>query len=246
MEKARTDTMTGPWAARIAVSKAMAAAILRLRPDVRAALVADALWLRGDSADADMARLLDRVAPHGRYEIDAGDQLRPMGRRLPVSVLPNATWRPLSEILSVVWPVPRATSTLPGPVAFRLVRTDHERQANALLTELPSLEHWAASAAAIRLAPLRFAATASHALVLGQPVPPIAGVCLYESHGIVVPCGWKIAPAIDPQSLHQFLNLDIDDLALFSEFGWQLITADGVVRLTRSAVRLTTRGTTHG
>ena len=110
METARAGKMTGPWAARIAVSKATAAAILRLRPNVRAAIVADTLWLRGDNADADLDRLLDFVAPHDRYELDAGDQLRPTGHRLSVSVLPKATWQPVADVFRIAWPTPEPSA----------------------------------------------------------------------------------------------------------------------------------------
>jgi hypothetical protein len=238
--------MTGPLAARIALPEAPAAAILRLRTDVRAAIVADTLWLRGDRVDAILDRLLDFIAPHDRYELEADNQLRPVGHRLPVGMLPAASWRPVAELFAPAWPVPTARTPLPDGIALRLVRSDREQPANALLTSSMALERWVSRAAAIRLAPLRFAATTSHVLVLGRPVPPIAGVRLYESSGIVVPCGWQIAPAVDPSSLRRLLNLTAEDLALFNETGWQLVFANSIVGMSRSAVRLTMRGLSHG
>jgi hypothetical protein len=246
MEAARAGQIGGPWAARIAVAEAPAAAVLRLRTDVQAAIVGDVLWLRGGRVDAELDRLLDFIAPHGRYEVDASAHLRLAGHRLPVDALPTAAWRPVAEVFAVGWPAATPASALPQGVALRLIRSDREQPANALLVDLAAFEAWASQAAGIRLSPLRFAATTEHALVLGQPVPPIAGLRLYESNGIIAPCGWQIMPAIDPPSLRQLLNLRPEDMALFDEAGWTVIAADSVTGVTRSAARLTLQEVRRG
>jgi hypothetical protein len=146
--------------------------------------------------------------------------------------------------LKVLFPAIRPAAALPGMLATRLtltvVRSGVERAATMLRATLQNWAAYAESAPTVRLGRLRFAATADEALIAGEPLPPIAGTRLWERGGVVVPCGYELAPAVDAATLRRVLNLSENELALFREDGgWELVPADAFVAARRSAVRMT-------
>ena len=225
------------WAAMFALADANAAARLRLRPGVVAAVVDDALWLRGDRWGTGLERLLDHAAPLAIYRLD-GTRLTPIGHLLATNDLPNADWRPLAELLPIDVPPalsPAAVKRMP----LRLMRSGVEKPAAALLTDFDAFAAWCDTAPAIRLKPLRIALQRPRVLVIGTPLPPLAGVALYEAAGILVPCGYALSPAVDAASLRVLLSLSSGDLALFDDTGWCRVPADAVANVSRSAIRMT-------
>ncbi|MBE7212161.1 MAG: hypothetical protein INR65_14160 [Gluconacetobacter diazotrophicus] len=126
-------------------------------------------------------------------------------------------------------------------IGLRLVRGGAEATPDALLLGLDAWTRWAATAPAVRLRPLRFAATASSALVLGQPLPPLPGARLVSREGVLVPAGWRWEPAVDPAVVRRVCGLRADELALWpgEDAPVAVIPAETIVPASRSAVRLT-------
>jgi hypothetical protein len=110
-----------------------------------------------------------------------------------------------------------------------------------------SLKSWAGfieSAPQLRMGCLSFlAARDGQVLVRGNPLPPLPGQQFVDHDGIVVPAGWSWQPAVEPQVLRAAAELESGDCLLWTaDAGCQKLPADGWVRVSRSAVRLTLAG----
>ena len=246
MEETRKSPVSpsGAWAAAFSRGDAPAvAAALRLHAGVRGCFVDDALWLRGDVFDERLAAAIAQLAPAARYEVHGIDEeLIPAGNLLPIDELPKARWVPLPELFLVDRPAAALPAAPPPPVRVTLVRTDQERPAKLLRTNLAIWAAYAEGAPQIRLRPLRFAATYDEVLVWGGPLPPLPGTRLHEREGVAVPCGWAWSPPVDALTLRRALGLAAGEVAAIREDGgWDLIPADGFVAARRSAVRETVR-----
>jgi hypothetical protein len=233
-----------PWAATLPLAELVAVAALRLMPGVRACVVGDQLWVRGDEAGEEVERALDRVAPAARFSVLPDGALVPRGRLLPDAYLPTEMkWLPLSELLRPVPPPAALPGVLTSRAGLALVRSSEERAANVLVTTLQAFAAYADGAPAVRLERLRFAADGERALIWGDPLPPLPGDRYAECAGVAAPCGYTWRPALDAGSLARALGLTDGELALLATDGtWQRVPAASFVRARRSAVRFTSRG----
>lgn len=230
----------GPWAASLPAGAIDAVACLRQRPGLLAARDRDGtLWLRGDHVDGALRTAIALLAPAALYTLAADGTLTHVGDLLPAGHVPELAWMPIARFIDVGMPPSRLAGVIERRAALSLVPSDRPRPANGLLGSLPALAAWAEDAPAFRFAPLRYAVSGDRAFVLGKPTPSIAGVRLYESNGICVPCGYELSPAIDAASLRSILRLDAGDVALFETAGCSRVPADAFVPMTRASIRLT-------
>jgi hypothetical protein len=233
-----------PWAARLPRSDAQAVALLRLAPGVRGCIVGQEIWLQGDSLDDAIQNLLRKLAPIQTFAVNNDRELIPLEHLLPVGRLPDGPWLPIDQLITVGHPTAALNGVSDSRVRIRLVRDDGERPATLLLTERATWAAYAETAPGVRLKLLRFAASANHVLIRGQPLPPLNGKHFYERSGLIVPCGYAWWPGVDPETLRRCLSLQADDLALLLEAGsWQLLVEACFVQARRSAIRLTMRAT---
>jgi hypothetical protein len=225
------------------VADVAAAAALRLLPGVRACVVGEELWLRGEDLSESLERALIRLAPAGRFTVLLDGALVPYGRRLPDGHLPaGAAWVPLGELVRPGVGSAALPASAVARVSVRLERSHDERAARVLVASLGTFAEYADGAPAIRLKRLRFAADQTRAVVWGEPLPPIPGELYAEVAGIAAPCGFAWRPAVDAASLRRVLGLAEGDLALLERDGtWSHVAAGAFVRARRSAVRLTVR-----
>jgi hypothetical protein len=214
---------------------------LRLRPDVQVCDAPDAVWLRGGNMTEDLDLDLRKLPGGRRFRLGPDGRLTAAGARVPKGRLPDSGWQSLSAWLK---PDPQPAA-LAGEVTQRvpltLVRTSHEQSPGVLVTPLETWADYATTAPAVRLRPLRFAASADgRAVVWGDPLPPVPGRRYVEREGVAVPAGWAWSPAVEPAVVRDLLGLAAGDLALFDEDGtYELVAAGGFARATRSGVRAT-------
>jgi hypothetical protein len=239
VETGRHSIATGPWAAYFASDTAAAAGALRLHSGIQALQTADGLWIRGDALTQELDSILHKLAPTLRCRMLADEQLLPEGKRVPAGSLPRGTWQPICQVIAPQAPKPFAAAVMPGKVALRLVRRTGSADPSAMLTDLSALRAYADTAPAIRLARLSFALRADGAaIVRGTPLPPIAGIALAESQGILIPCGWGWDTPVPAAVVRQVLGLRDDQIALVLESSdAQVIESLQFVQLSRAAAR---------
>jgi len=238
-----------PWAVRLPLVSAPAAAALRLRAGVTAAEQGEWVWLRGEDLDDELDLELRKLPGAVRYVTGASDTVTEIGRRLPSGELPDdVRWAPLSTWAEVK-PQPAALGgELPGRASLRIKRVATEHPANVLVTTVAASAEYATSAPLVRLRPLRVAASSDgRAILRGDPLPPIPGRRYAEREGIAAPCGFRFAPALEPAVLRRLLGISPDDLALFHEDGsYERVDASSFARASRGTARATLAALTDG
>ena len=200
-----------------------------------------AVWLRGDNLDDRTSRMLRSLPGAERYLVVSGGNLTGWDETVPRAKLPAGNWMPLSEWLSVHFPVAAFATAVTQRVPLRLVRSDSPIDANLLKLDWPMWRDYAITAPQIRLNQWTFAVSDRHeVLVRGLPLVPLPGQLYVEQSGIAIPAGWRLEPQVELAALHEAWNLDANEVVLLSLEGtMQRIPETAFVRATRSAVRLT-------
>lgn len=229
------------WAVRLPRDQATVLGRLRTRGGIDAAVEDDTVWLRVVERDERLESELRGLARAACFEVDGEDRLVPLGQRVPVARMPQLSWRPLAEFISVSLPVAALSGRLSDRAPFRLVRTERAEEPTVLVTSLAELNEYIGTAPEVRLQGGRFAACRDgRAVVHVDPLLPLPGERYVERNGVALPAGWGASPALPAEILATALGLSPGDLALLSIDGTvDFIAADQFVRLSRSSVRST-------
>ena len=259
------------WAIRISADDAWQLWSLREFVDVEVAFCEDKVWAMGaaelddenaldrdsfsdrraDEAAIKLGNLLRSVSGAKRFHVGASGRLVPIGKRVPVGTLPDATWRPLVDCIELDVPVAGLAGLAPSPMRIEVIRAanrfaNSSRQPEMLLCTLKLWSQFAESAPQIRLKSLSFACTESfengeaHVLIRGKPLPPIPGQRLIQIDRVAVPVGYSWRPSVSPKTiLSAFQVPENSILVLFPGDRWNLVSTDLFVVANRSAVRTT-------
>jgi hypothetical protein len=232
------------WAVCIPIDRADSIGPLRRAPGVEACELGQSVWLRGSRRDEALEKAI-LALPGRRFQVLSDGQLTPAGALVPHGRLPDGPWMPVSQWLSIDVEPAAFAARVEEKVALRLVRGGPPQESNVLLTSADAWSRYAVAAPQVRLDRWAFAMDdRGNVLVRGTPLPPLGGVRFVERNGVAAPAGWTWRPAIDASVLQKVLRLADGDLALFHTDGsWDRLAADGFVRATRSAVRLSMRRT---
>lgn len=240
-----------PWLARLTLPDPAHA--IRDRSDLEAGYDATYLYVRpAGSASVAMADLR-RTLPQADYFVVERERLRRPGERLPVAPAPNVAWHPLNEILPIATPAARSVSVSPAAVVLRVVQDDRgdaggeaDGQTVGLLTTLAELQTLVAIAPIVRFAGCRFAVDGESALVLGPQRLPIRGHRLTVVDDVAIEDGYRLEPAVAPETVRAVLDVSPRDIVLVSGDGVEVIPATAFVPLTRANVAATARRTQFG
>ncbi|MDB5337762.1 MAG: hypothetical protein JWN70_3381 [Planctomycetaceae bacterium] len=229
------------WAIQLRSADLEPIGVLWRVPGVEALSQADGVWLRGSSVDDATTKLLQCLPCMARYEILPDGALRLTGHRVPQGYLPDGAWRPLDQFLNVMLPVASLTLRQHARVPVRLVPSVDVRVPNVLVTDFESWANYARTAPQVRLRHCQFAAASDgRVLIQGTPLPPLAGVRAVSAAGLVVPCGWTWAPAVEASLLAKSWGIEPGDLWLLAPGRTvECIRRDQLVAATRSAVQQT-------
>jgi hypothetical protein len=198
-------------------------------------------WLRVPVEDDES---FSKLPLAGRWRSGLDGLLVREGRKVPESMLPmEMGWIPVGEFLKVSSPLRGALGMRPPALAFVLETDDAGHEAEALLCDGQSFADWVETAFAPRLELLRFAfAEDGRALVLGLPLPAIAGSGLYPLGRLWLPCGYRLPDHVWPELVEDLLALGGNRLAILDPDGsFEEIDEENLVPATRSAVRTTLR-----
>ncbi|HUF61237.1 MAG TPA: hypothetical protein VMN36_04115 [Verrucomicrobiales bacterium] len=233
------------WALRLAPDTAPSRlAPLRNVAGVLAGAADGRLWLRGIPGTTLIPlAVLSRIPVEACFVLDPEGRLTPPGARLPAARLPEISWFPLRDWLVPTLTKPVSAPNRPAPAAPLQLIPDPAPFAppNLLLASLNSWRRFCQSAPALRLAPLRFAASAQgEVLVLGAPIPAIPGLAFHLDGRIALPCGWMTELHVTSEALARRFRLPPASFALLRPDRPALILSlEDFVQASRSAARLT-------
>jgi len=232
------------WAASLPLTAVAGLAPLRFLEDAEALIAADQIWLHGSElSEADELRLR-QVSGALRFHVNEQGELFPPDSLLPCGQLPTGSWQKLRDFLQPQLPPLRIVASTWPQLTLTLVRDTQQREVSALLTNIRDWEEYALSAPQVRLAPLRFAMNGEgRVLIVGTPLPPLAGERFWEAKGIFIAAGWHWSPAVDATIVRRVLELTDDDVALWHADGrWELIRKQDFVVARPAAVRASAAG----
>jgi hypothetical protein len=127
---------------------------------------------------------------------------------------------------------------LPRPVELALVRDGRVREASALGFGLDELGRWADMAPTARLIALRAAMAGDRVLLLGRPLPPIAGAERFWGGRILVPLGFRTDPELPEPALCGALGAGDEEFLVLTHEGAETVPIRAFRTLTRAGVRL--------
>ncbi len=227
----------------IVVATAEAAALNRVRCfEALSAMASGDVWVRGIALeDQELTRAIAAIPCLARYDLDPNGRLFPIGARTPVARLPQGDWQPISTFIRPFLPGSSLPGDLPAPSEVRLLPCDEPQETSALLASLDDWSRFAATAPAVRLAPLQFAVDdRKQVLILGAPLPPIPGQEFVQHQQLLLPAGYALPSSYHLGILPETLHLAPGDYALFqADASWERVPGEAFVPASRSAVRAT-------
>ncbi len=215
-------------------------------------------WIRLSSSADGAQALLSKLAGQPYLQADplattagaappaTGLLLRRPDQQVPTASLPaDLSWQAIDQVFGFTLPTAaigsrRQLADRPG---LRLERGGRLRSAAAISVSLSDLAAWTTTAAGIRLQPLRWLCREGQALVLGDPLPPLAGTMFVAHDQVLVPSGFQWQPALPSLSVLQaFCAAEKrEPLAAWliweTDQQWCLVDDSDWVALTRASVR---------
>lgn len=248
--------MSTLWSFRVSLSHLLRVGELRSLTGVLAVIVDNMLWLRGEGLDAELHRVLAPIADGPVFELALDDRLTPFGASVPIERLPEADWKPLSEILTPILASSQMAVVQVPRVRLTLERTTIEQDAALLVTEWRAFYHWALTAPEVRLQACRFAVCRDslpefgnstgpmhRVAIVGQPLPPLIGERFWLTGSIAIPLGFHWVPRVDVKTVEAVFAKDAQDTSPRIRF-WHAeqnlveeIVSSEWVPLTRANVR---------
>ncbi len=165
-------------------------------------------------------------------------KLVPFDKSLPSQDVRNLKWFSLSSYLPLTPVMARENEDFYDHILLTLEDAQAFVEPNALLTSLDVFMEWIERASTLRLRPLRYAVSSEdQVLLMGQPLPPIAGASYYLYDKIFLPSGKMMNDAVHPDIIYASLNLLKGQLALFNGQDFEIIDQECLLPLTRSGAR---------
>lgn len=234
------------WVARFPEESLSTLGHLRCLPEVEATRRGKMVWLRGRGVASPSLR---RVPDLEMYDLDAHGLLRHQGKRVPFASLPELNWQPLTSLWELSLPPTIFPAHRPAPCDVMLHPSAEPQDAKAMMVQPGALIQWAETAPQVRLDPLQFAASDDgRVLVLGDILPPVMGTQFWATGQVYVQCGWCWRLFVPTEILCHtlkdddlvFLQPTEDDRLQPQSIVCDIVPAEGLLSMTREALRLTT------
>jgi hypothetical protein len=207
---------------------------------LKAAVNSRGIWLSISEEAAKSNIGIQQLPAVKTYFIDEHNYLFLPDTHTPVDVLNIETWLPIDQFITIEIPVAAMPGKIKLQIQISVVASEKVRNGNVLLTSLDVWKTYAETAPAVRLQPLKFAASEKEAVfIVGNPLPSIPGKEYWIQDKIALPCGYDFEWPFLATAIANKLDVQ-EELIIFDENGnWQRIAENYFVHATRSAVRLT-------
>ncbi len=199
----------------------------------------DHLWFRLTGDPAEIMRTSALLSGVTWFVVD--NRLVRRGHRVAEMAIPDLVWRRIGAATNIILPVPRVAARIDPSwrVPMSLSRSANERPAGAILATIDDASDWVQSAPLVRLKPLRWVSRANDCLIVGEPLPPIAGRYFTVVDRVLAPVGFAWRPAVSPTQLRRVFVVGDDQWLLWeSDDQWGTIEDDYFAALSRASVRL--------
>jgi hypothetical protein len=167
--------------------------------------------------------------PHKTLYYTSGPSLYKQGSLLPDRAIPSLLWTPVARGLPIeLPPYNHNYFGVNERIAVRLVSTDQEQEAYAMLASMEALQAYVQSAPAIRLKHIRWVIANEKSLLLGTPLLPIQGDVYWRLNDFLLPAGCQFEFPLLAETIQALLNPKGDHWIVWQTDGryWKLAKED--------------------
>ncbi len=217
-----------------------ALATIRLFPSLEVATDATDIWLKLPLSNNGLDPKIRQLPLVSTFIVDEKQLLYPIGGLTPVGRLQPMKWQSLATFLSVELPVSILPASSASAVLVKVVPSEKERDAAALMTSASAWLAYISTASEVRLKRLKFAVSeGKKVFIMGSPLPSIEGETYWLNNHIFMPTGFDFALPIVSELIFEKEKLENQAFLCFDTEGayFRLDVLDFVLA-TRSAVRL--------
>jgi hypothetical protein len=214
---------------------------IRSIPGLKVATEDNVIWLRGIKIESESDKLTCSLPVLHAYTLGQDGLLFPAGKRTPTKKLPELSWQPIRQFISVKLPISAMPGKLTTSMPVTLKRSVIVKESFALKISLTKWKIYAETAPQTRLNQLRFAVSAkAEVLVYGNPLPNLPGKTYWLSGNILLPAGHDFAPPVISNLIATEQQHEQQKFMLFEPDGnWQEVPLSAFQPAKRSAIRLT-------
>ncbi len=224
------------------VKKAHQGDLANIRPwtDLKVGFDEEYVWIK-DFNFMQINSLEVKSMPYKTVYYTKDGKLHLQGSLLPDRNVPSLVWTRMDRALPVE--LPRLNHNFFGleeRVSTKLIPSEKEEKAVALLTTMDALRAYVESAPAIRLQPLRWTiVNGDWALIFGTPLLPLQGDTYWQHGNLLIPTGYDFDLHILRNSIDKLLNPNQDLWIVWNrDSTWFDLQKTDVVGLSISSLRL--------
>jgi len=236
--------MSRPWTITLEHDLESVAS-LRCEPGLELGSQQNQLWLKSDGSVLIDSLSVKQLPATARYYVDEEKRLFRLGEITPCGVLPDLTWEPIAQAISIEKPIAAMPAEVLSNLPVELVQARQERESEALLLPFSVLATWVEDAPAFRMEKLRFAVSErGEALVVGKPLPPLPGQAFWRERSLLFPAGYalripELAIILEKKIKTQYADSQM--IVFHADASWEVVNKADFQPLSRSAVRNTGR-----
>jgi hypothetical protein len=198
------------------------------------------VWLK----DLDFAQINSpevKSIPYKKIYEEKNGKLYPAGSLLPEGNAPSLLWTPVDRGLPVK--LPSFNHNFFGirkKITMKLVASEKENTAVAILTSLASLKKYVEKAPAVRLQKISWVMIGPKALLLGTPLLPVPGETYWQREDLLIPAGYDFDLYAMSGALNKKLNPEKNNWVICNrDQSFTLVPKNSLKNLSIGSFRLT-------
>lgn len=216
-------------------------ASIRHWENVKISFTESAIWLKDFTLEQINASDLQQI-PHLIFYEVKDNLLFLRGSILPTKKMPSALlWSPIKRALPVE--LPNLNHNFFGiheKIAIEIVKSEIEREAFALMTNIATAKEYIQNAPEVRLKSLHWTVLEDKILLLGTPLLPIKGTAFWKNDQAFLPTGYDFELPILFDVIANRINANGENIMLWqSDSSCVLIPKNSVKPLSISSFRNT-------
>jgi len=228
--------------------------LLRDRPEFQAAVMEGIWFVQVNlAAEKDAARVLSLLPSAELFALDEQRRLTPVGKSVPVDVLPEEIeWCPFRQLTRLWLPQSLHCDSIDSErvpasqlIPLRWRASEQLAEPEALLCSLDDWTSFVLKNLQPKWRSLRFACgqrsePSLNTLVVGSPIPSIPGTRLVNCERILTPVAYTWFPALPAQAIRKLLQVDEADWILWGqEASLEIVSDSDLIPTTRVSIRAT-------
>ena len=203
------------------------------------------IWLKGFNT-VQLDSLEVKSIPYKKIYFSDGPKLFLKDSLLPERNIPSLLWTSIDRGLAIELPAFNHNYFgMQGTLPIKLVQSNEEQEAYAIMVSLRVLENYMIMASAIRFKNLKWLIiNESKAVVFGTPILPLDGEAYWRHGSFLIPSGYNLQFEILYTTLDQIINEKKEHWIIWNKNGsYSKIEKDALASLSLSSLRLTLKGT---